>query len=215
MTSKIVVLPLGSWEQHGAHLPPETDSIIINEVVKHSIANSSEFIVAPTIAISASDEHAGFDNTLSTGTQPLVDSVVAICRSAVWATGICIVNGHGGNADALKAIASALHFENIRHSIWSLPSYAGADMHAGKTETSLMLTIAPELVDMSLAEIGALGDTQILIQSMRKSGVKSVAENGVLGNPTLASAEHGAEVLKLYVQSLQTFLNNCSAQWTP
>lgn len=213
MTSPIVVLPLGSWEQHGAHLPPETDSIIINEVVKRAMVNSSGFVVAPTIAISASDEHAGFHNTLSTGTQPLVDSVVAIARSASWTRGVCVVNGHGGNADALQAIESALHFENIRHSIWSLPSYVGADMHAGKTETSLMLAIAPELVDMSVAQEGASGDAQSLIQSMRDGGVKSVTENGVLGDPTLATAEHGVEVLDLYVRSLHMFLNSCATQW--
>ena len=125
--SCILLLPLGSFEQHGPHLPFDTDTIIIDSVVIHAIRDTqidaNTFVVAPTIAISASDEHAGFPGTLSTGTDALVASVVAICRSASWAQGVCIVNGHGGNADALVRIGSALAYEKINHSIWSLPSY--------------------------------------------------------------------------------------------
>ena len=194
MTPPIVLLALGSWEQHGAHLPFDTDTVIIESVVDAAIRSvdpeNTQFSVVPTIGVTASDEHNGFAGTLSIGTNALSDAVVSIARSASWARGICIVNGHGGNSDALKLVHSALDYENIRHSIWSLPYYEGADMHAGHTETSLMLHLAPDTVRMDLAEVGAVGDSEMLIERMRAGGIKEVSSNGVVGDPTNATAAH-------------------------
>lgn len=215
--SKILLLPLGSWEQHGPHLPFDTDTIIINSVVTHALrdtlVDAETFDIAPTIAISASDEHAGFLGTLSTGTEPLVQSVVAICRSASWSLGVCIVNGHGGNADALTRISSALTYEKIRHSIWSLPSYDGSDMHAGHTETSVMLYVALDKVQTDRIERGTVGDASGLVAQMRTSGVAGVSVNGVLGDPTTATSEHGIAVMNLYSSSLVTHLATISNDW--
>ena len=215
--SKILILPLGSFEQHGPHLPLDTDTIIIDSVVAHALdeeqTKSAKFLVAPTIAISASDEHAGFSGTLSTGTEALVQSVVAICRSASWSLGVCIVNGHGGNADALPRISSALTYEKIRHSIWSLPSYDGADMHAGHTETSVMLHVAPDKVHTDRIERGTVGDASALVAQMRTSGVAGVSDNGVLGDPTTATSQHGVAVMKLYSSSLANHLAAISKEW--
>jgi len=217
MNSQIVLLPLGAWEQHGPHLPFDTDTIIIDSVVARALQDSkvhtNSFVIAPTIAISASDEHAGFSGTLSTGTEALVQSVVAICRSASWAHGVCIVNGHGGNADALVRISSALTYEKIQYSIWSLPSYDGADMHAGHTETSVMLHVAPDTVHTDRIERGTIGDASDLVAQMRTSGVAGVAANGVLGDPTTATKEHGIAVMKLYSSSLATHLARLSTEW--
>ena len=215
--SIVLVLPLGSFEQHGPHLPLDTDTIIIDAVVAQALATSTidsdSFMVAPTIAISASDEHAGFPGTLSTGSAALADSVVAICRSASWTQGICIVNGHGGNTDALASITSALTYENIRHSMWSLPSYEGADMHAGHTETSVMLHVAPAKVQTDLIAPGTVGDASSLVAQMRTSGVAGVSANGVLGNPTTATSEHGVAVMKLYSANLASHLATLSTEW--
>jgi creatinine amidohydrolase len=215
--SIVLLLPLGSFEQHGPHLPLDTDTIIIDAVVAQALATSTidsdSFMVAPTIAISASDEHAGFPGTLSTGSAALADSVVAICRSASWTQGICIVNGHGGNTDALASITSALTYENIRHSMWSLPSYEGADMHAGHTETSVMLHVAPAKVQTDLIAPGTVGDASSLVAQMRTSGVAGVSANGVLGNPTTATSEHGVAVMKLYSASLASHLATLSTEW--
>ena len=216
-TSIVLLLPLGSFEQHGPHLPLDTDTIIIDAVVAQALETSTidsdSFMVAPTIAISASDEHAGFPGTLSTGSAALADSVVAICRSASWTQGICIVNGHGGNTDALASITSALTYENIRHSMWSLPSYEGADMHAGHTETSVMLHVAPAKVQTDLIAPGTVGDASSLVAQMRTSGVAGVSANGVLGNPTTATSEHGVAVMKLYSASLASHLATLSTEW--
>ncbi|MEY4016021.1 MAG: mycofactocin biosynthesis peptidyl-dipeptidase MftE [Actinobacteria bacterium] len=217
MNSQIVLLPLGAWEQHGPHLPFDTDTIIIDSVVARALQDSkvhtNSFVIAPTIAISASDEHAGFSGTLSTGTEALVQSVVAICRSASWAHGVCIVNGHGGNADALVRISSALTYEKIQYSIWSLPSYDGADMHAGHTETSVMLHVAPDTVHTDRIERGTIRDASDLVAQMRTSGVAGVAANGVLGDPTTATKEHGIAVMNLYSSSLATHLARLSTEW--
>jgi mycofactocin precursor peptide peptidase len=215
--SRIVLLLLGAWEQHGPHLPLHTDTIIIEAVVQNALKSCptivQRFVVAPTLAITASDEHAGFDGSLSTGTTALVDSVVAICRSASWASGVCIINGHGGNADALSRVTSALRHENISHKVWSLPSYEGGDMHAGHTETSVLLHIAPHLVDMSRAERGATGNASDLIAAMRDGGIAAVSSNGIIGDATTATAEHGASVMSLYERSLVATLQLCADSW--
>lgn len=218
MTPPIVLLALGSWEQHGAHLPFDTDTVIIEAVVDAAIRSvdpeNTQFSVVPTIGVTASDEHNGFAGTLSIGTNALSAAVVSIARSASWARGICIVNGHGGNADALKLVHSALDYENIRHSIWSLPYYEGADMHAGHTETSLMLHLAPGTVRMDLAEVGAVGDSEMLIERMRADGIKEVSSNGVVGDPTNATAAHGAAMLSFYADHLTKLLLQIQTSWT-
>jgi creatinine amidohydrolase len=218
MTPPIVLLALGSWEQHGAHLPFDTDTVIIESVVDAAIRSvdpeNTQFSVVPTIGVTASDEHNGFAGTLSIGTNALSDAVVSIARSASWARGICIVNGHGGNSDALKLVHSALDYKNIRHSIWSLPYYEGADMHAGHTETSLMLHLAPDTVRMDLAEVGAVGDSEMLIERMRAGGIKEVSSNGVVGDPTNATAAHGATMLSFYADHLTKLLLQIQTSWT-
>jgi creatinine amidohydrolase len=217
MTSPIVLLALGSWEQHGAHLPFDTDTVIIEAVVDAAIRTvdpeNTSFSVAPTIGITASDEHDGFAGTLSIGTQALADALVSMARSAPWARGICIVNGHGGNVDALKQVHSVLDNEKIRHAIWSLPYYEGADMHAGNTETSLMLHLAPDTVRMDLAEVGAVGDSEMLIERMRAGGIKEVSSNGVVGDPTNATAAHGATMLSFYTDHLARLLLQLQTTW--
>lgn len=212
----LLLLPLGAWEQHGPHLPLDTDTVIVNRVVSDVLTADAlkniDVIVAPTIAITASDEHQGFPGTLSTGTQALKDSVVAICRSASWARGVCIVNGHGGNADALAAITSALEYEQITHSVWSLPSYVGGDMHAGHTETSLMLHIAPGSVRDIPLESGTPFASGI-VDAMREHGVQGISSNGIIGDASTATASHGEAVLALYTKSLQEHLVKCIGEW--
>ena len=216
--SPIVILALGSWEQHGPHLPLDTDTVIIDTVVATALmklnSDSENFLVAPTLTITASDEHDGFAGTLSTGTEALAQSVISICRSAHWARGICIVNGHGGNHDALRAIDSALNYEGITHSLWSLPAYNGSDMHAGHTETSVMMHIAPHAVHVDRLITGNTQSVADLVPAMREGGVRSVSESGVLGDATTATSEHGAQVLDFYAQRLAEHLRVQLQNWS-
>lgn len=215
-TARIVVVPLGSWEQHGPHLPLDTDTVIIDAVVSGAlelVASSDRFMASPTLAITASDEHAGFPGGLSMGTEATSDALVSIGRSSSWSDGLCFVNGHGGNAPALSSAASALTHEGIRHSVWSLPPYSGADLHAGLTETSLMLHIAPESVRLNQIKSGFDGEGAEVIERIRRTGVKSVTPNGILGDPTGATAAHGAEVLSMYSVRLASHLDSLADQW--
>jgi creatinine amidohydrolase len=79
-------------------------------------------------------------------------------------------------------------------------------MHAGHTETSLLLHLNPQRVRLDRLEIGTIGDPHDLIEAMRKDGVAAIASNGIIGDATTASSEHGNAVLDLYVTSLQTHL---------
>ena len=215
---KILLLPLGAWEQHGPHLPLQTDSLIIEKVIEHALHNAEldadDFLIAPTLSITASDEHEDFVGGLSCGTEALVASVVAIARSAWWTRGVCIVNGHGGNTDALIHISSALDYEGIRATVWSLPAYKGGDFHAGHTETSLLLYLFPELVRLHAIEEGTEDLTTKDFDMMRTDGVRTVSPNGILGDPRHATAEHGKQVLDFYCTSLVKTLQTCTTTWT-
>ena len=208
----VVIVPLGSWEQHGAHLPSSTDSVIIREVVARA-AHGRNVVVAPVMHLTASDEHRGFPGTLSVGTEAMAASLVALARSAVWARGIVFANGHGGNADALRIASSAMHHEGLPHAVWSLPGYDGADAHAGRTETSVMLHIAPAEVHLDLAVAGNTAPAGELLDSMRSGGVRAVSETGVLGDPTAATEEHGRAVMAMWTESLSQRLDALGAEW--
>lgn len=209
----LVVVPLGSWEQHGPHLPPDTDTVIISAVVAAATAGRQGITVAPTLGITASDEHAGFGGTLSIGTEATAAAVVAIARSASWASGVLFANGHGGNADALTIAREAMDHEGLVHDVWSLPPYDGADLHAGRTETSVMLHIAPGSVDMSRAVAGTGGAAHDLLTTMREGGLRAVSPTGVLGDPTTATADHGRAVFAMWVGSLAQRLDRLSTEW--
>ena len=93
----IVLIPVGSTEQHGPHLPLATDTWIAEELAGRAIHQTDGLMVGPTISVSASGEHAGFAGTLSIGLEVMTMVVVELVRSADWAAGVVLVNGHGGN----------------------------------------------------------------------------------------------------------------------
>jgi len=202
---RAVVIPLGSCEQHGPHLPFGTDTLIATALADAlAAARPDDVLVAPPVAISASGEHAGFPGTLSIGTDVLADVLVELGRSADWATGLVIVNGHGGNADAVARAASRLATEGRRILVWwpPRPTDPRADAHAGWTETSLMLHIAPALVRLSVVGPGESRPLTALAPDLRRAGVRAVSPNGVLGNPSGASAAHGARLFDHVVHDL-------------
>lgn len=192
----ILAVPIGSCEQHGPHLPLDTDTrvaIALAEALVQSF-EPGEVIVAPAITVSASGEHAGFPGTLSFGNSVVEAMIVELVRSADWASGVVLVNGHGGNATAVRRAVSTLEAEQRRVLAW-WPHITGSDAHAGHTETSLMLAIAPELVRLDRAERGRTEHFSDLIDELRLHGVRAVSPNGVLGDPHVASAGHGRSLL--------------------
>lgn len=215
-THPIVVIPVGSWEQHGPHLPFDTDTQIACAVINESlpIHDVQSVVIAPPITITASDEHAGFAGTLSTGTEAFAASAIGIAKSATWARGVLFVNGHGGNADAFRIITQDLAHNNVRHAIWSPPFDQSDDMHAGATETSVMMHIAPHLVRNDQLVAGNTSDARELMDKMRNGGVRSVAPNGVLGDATHATAERGHETFARYCSSLRAMFDDLVSKWS-
>jgi mycofactocin system creatininase family protein len=196
-TSPSILIPLGSTEQHGPHLPLDTDTRIATAVARAAAAlldDGREWLVAPAIAYGASGEHQSFAGTISIGTESLTTLLVEYGRSAAcWAQRLVFVNGHGGNVGALNRAVSSLRAEG-RDAGWCPCTVAGGDAHAGHTETSVLLHISPAnvLTDRWLAGNGA--PLHELLPSMRRGGVAAVSRVGVLGDPTTATAAEGRRI---------------------
>jgi creatinine amidohydrolase len=192
----IIAVPIGSCEQHGPHLPLDTDTRIATALAEGLADKYDEgdVLVAPPLAISASGEHAGFPGTLSLGTEVFEHVVVELVRSADWSSGVVLVNGHGGNRAPVERAVRLLHREDRKVLSW-WPTISGGDAHAGDTETSMMLAIAPDLVRMHRAEVGVTAPLADLMDEIRSGGVRSVSRNGVLGDPLRASASAGRTML--------------------
>jgi len=194
---RALVVPVGSCEQHGPHLPFGTDTVIAEGLCATLLeARRDQLFVAPALSITASGEHAGFPGTLSIGTAVLTQVLVEIGRSADWARGVLFVNGHGGNAEAMRDALATLQREGRRVLAWWPPTVADgrADAHAGWTETSLLLHLSPLLVRDDLAVAGDPRSLGAIGGQLRAGGVIAVSPNGVLGDPADASAAAGAEL---------------------
>jgi creatinine amidohydrolase len=199
----IVLIPLGSTEQHGPHLPLATDTLIAEELAGRAVHHTDGLMIGPTISVSASGEHAGFPGTLSIGTEATTTIVVELVRSADWSAGVVLVNGHGGNHTAISEAVAVLSAEGRRVLAWS-PTWpqrrdgGPADLHAGRIETSMMLAIDPGLVRLELAEPGAAAT----VAELRERGVRAMSANGVLGDPDGASGSEGERFITAFVSDL-------------
>lgn len=204
--STVLLLPLGSCEQHGPHLPLDTDTQIAQHLCAQAAQQDNRILIAPSLSITASGEHAGFPGTLSIGTDALTQVLIEIVRSADWCNGVVFVNGHGGNTDAVNAAVRTLKSEQRNVASWC-PRIEHGDAHAGASETSMMLAINPEQVNMAKAEVGATQPLSQLETQLRSGGVRAVSANGVLGDPTTATSEHGLSLLSQLTHDLVTFIN--------
>jgi creatinine amidohydrolase len=199
--ARVLLIPVGSLEQHGPHLPLDTDTRIAVALADAVVEQRSDALVAPAIAFGSSGEHEGFAGTLSIGGEALAVLLVELVRSNRDFAHVVFVNGHGGNLDALQRAASQLVAEG--HSVVAFsPSVPGGDAHAGRTETSLLLHLDPSMVRLELAQAGATEPLADLLPRMRADGVRAVSPNGVLGDPHGASAEEGAELFATLVADL-------------
>jgi mycofactocin precursor peptide peptidase len=197
----VLLLPFGSTEQHGPHLPVTTDTDIAVAIAEGAARSDARLLVAPAVAFGSSGEHQGFAGTLSIGQDATELVVVELGRSArVHVASTVVVSAHGGNAVPVSRAVARLVAEGQRVASWS-PHFEG-DLHAGRTETSLMLAIAPEQVRPELAAPGDLRSLDTLLPLLRRQGVRSISANGVLGDPTGATAEEGRRLLDAAVDSL-------------
>ena len=200
-----VLVPVGSVEQHGPHLPLDTDTRIAAAVAAGAAARLGYgVLVAPAVEFGSAGEHEAFPGTVSIGADALRGVLVELGRSAGrWARRLVFVNGHGGNVEVLRAAVELLRVEG-RDARWygcAPPAGFPRDAHAGRAETSIMLAVAPELVRSERAEPGNVEPLSSLLPALRSGGVRTASANGVLGDPTGASAEEGADMLAAMVEA--------------
>jgi creatinine amidohydrolase len=198
------IIPVGSLEQHGQHLPVSTDSVIV-EYVSIEAARKLEYFVFPVVPYGISFEHAPmFNISLRNATLASILCDVCICIARLGIKKIIIVNGHHGNMGVLQYIAQDTYekmpLDSKVHTInyWYLMDEQFD--HAGEVETSILLAINPNLVkmDRAVATSKALTKSNEAYRSMtcRPGSFPELTGNGVWGDPTLASADRGRKLLK-------------------
>ena len=207
-----VIIPVGSIEQHGAHLPISTDSDIVTEIASR-LAKKCGFIVLPTISYGVSFEHKPlFNLSLPKGTLFQIVNKIMISLKENHIKEVIILNGHHGNLpilDRLSRMASELYPYFPRTSTFSYWHFMDHEFdHAGFVETSLMLAISNK-VNMKKAKKGLVtnGLTDKEKQRINKlstepGGFPKVTKNGVWGDPTGATKKDGQRFLAEIVRNL-------------
>ncbi len=203
------VVAFGATEQHGRHMPLATDALLGDHFARE-LAGRLDAFVAPTVRVGCSQHHLAFAGTLSVGEETF-HAIVADLVSSLIRGGferIVLVPTHGGNFGPLAAAVERLpanhrdrvvaitdlgvflRIAQLGEEEFGVPLPEGG-LHAGEWETSLLLAIHPDLVHMERAEAGYVGDPEEAIASLFSAGVDSISDNGAIGDPTQASAEHG------------------------
>jgi creatinine amidohydrolase/Fe(II)-dependent formamide hydrolase-like protein len=216
--SSILCLPIGSIEQHGPHLPLNTDVLLAEEFTRRIIdrwGDSLDLWQLPTLALSLAREHEWAPGTMSLsvhGMTALMRDLGREIARALPAKNLAIINGHGGNRGILEAISQDLRADFglnvcvLHPAAWIEvdPSSAIPEIHGGKNETSMMLAIAPHLVRRDkIAQLKNSPDEKAIRSVILDPGVtwpwstddKRIANMGVIGDAQAASAEFGTKLL--------------------
>lgn len=210
------VLPVGSFEQHGAYLPLITDTVVAT-TVSHELSNTYSLLRLPPVTISCSHEHSSWRGTVSISASTLQALVNDIYRSIADSglTSLAIVNGHGGNyvlanivqegnahGKRMALFPSREDWIQARQSAGLVTSNEG-DMHAGELETSILLHANPELVRDGYQGADWVADDR---RHLLTTGMEQYTRSGVIGRPSLASAEKGKALLASLVDGFGSVL---------
>ena len=164
-------------------------------MVEAAAATDPLLVVAPVVAYGSSGEHDGFAGTLSIGRSATETLLVELGRSATRDfSHVVLACAHGGNASPMAGALDILAAEGHPVTGW-WPRWSG-DLHAGRTETSLMLAIDPDRVRTEQAEAGDRRSGDVLLPLLESGGVRSVSSNGVLGDPDGAGAAEGERLIR-------------------
>lgn len=212
----VAVLPVGSFEQHGAFLPLATDTVIAMTIAT-AVAEAYPVLLLPPVTISCSHEHAAWPGTVSI-TAPTLYAIVRDVAESLRHSGIrklVLVNGHGGNY-VLGNVVQEASARGERMALfptevdWLAARTAGGvetgpetDMHAGELETSLLLHAHPSLVPSGYATHDERADDR---NRMLTFGLGPYTESGVVGHPSLATAEKGKGALSHLVTTFADVL---------
>jgi creatinine amidohydrolase len=208
----VCLLPVGSLEQHGEHLPVGTDSLLVETVsLRAAELARADVVVAPTVWTGLSPHHVRLGVTVTLEPELLLELTRQIFRCLrPWFHEVVIVNGHGGNRGWLGALALAEQCPFVNY--WELvdasrlrelfPVDLGSIGHAGQAETSAMLAVAPELVGTAPAafEPIARANDPFLLPDMGASGV--------LGDPAAASLPAGEQFVDTACRALAELLDS-------
>jgi creatinine amidohydrolase len=214
----VALLPVGSYEQHGPFLPLATDTLVACAVAS-AVAGAARgrprargLRLLPPLTVSCSHEHAAWPGTVSVSAVTLYAMVSDIAASlrAQGVGALVLVNGHGGNyvlGNAVQESAAAGRpmalfpapedWDGARERA-GLGSTSYEDMHAGELETSVLLHTHPGLVRPGYQDADVVADDRRRLLTL---GVSAYTASGVVGRPSLASAEKGAAVLASLVES--------------
>jgi creatinine amidohydrolase len=217
---RTAVVPLGSTEQHGPHLPFATDTRIADALAARFCERVPEAVALPAIALGCADEHLGFPGTLSLRAETLAAVLRDVLRSLERAgfERALVFSAHGGNAALLRELAPALDREcalevtvaadhgALADALFAEAARAGvsaaaAGHHAGELETSILLALAPEDVRRERAAAGVL-DVPPDPQALFYPDLRENAPSGVVGDPTAADAARAARYLDAWVDVL-------------
>ena len=215
----VIVLPAGSTEQHGPHLPCAVDTIIAAGVMGHALARLPADIPAyalQPICYGKSDEHLHFPGTVTVEGTTLLDTVTQIGES-VYRMGfrkLLIVNAHGGQPQVMEMAARELRLRHgdyvvLPHFTWRVPNAAGKylsekekrlSMHAGHAETAILMVLAPHTVHMEHAVVNYAPEfpSKVLSSDGRPAcawTARDFGDSGIIGDPLSATPEQGADIL--------------------
>jgi len=212
----VVIVPVGSTEQHGPHLPVQVDALLATEVSRRAAARLVErepVVVAPTVWCGLAEHHMAFGGTLTLDFATYHALLRCVCASIVrhGFRRLLLLNGHGGNITALNVIVGELARELeapvATATYWLIPEAAEAFghildaqrnvQHACEAETSMLLCLHPELVDQTeLAGIEAPAEVRLSADGVyRWRSFSEVTGSGAIGVPGAASADKGARLL--------------------
>ena len=214
---QVAVIPIGSIEQHGPHLPVSTDTDIVTEVAK-KLSEKKGYLLLPTITCGVSFEHAPFFNLSireSTLRTVLMDLCISLSDNNIKT--IFIINGHHGNQKSINNIDVKLKkLPKNKLKVFPLSYWHFMKRefdHAGFVETSLMMAISKNL-KMKLAKKGLITD-KMTKQEIKKIGklanqsFPKATKNGIWGDPTKASKSEGKRILDEIIENLGKRCQTC------